>query len=264
MAKIVNVLLHGIFGYVFGKNHIEVYVPAVCGHVYKAGRASNGVGAQQLCRTEYTLAGVHGGSRVLPDCNVSPVLSLPPKTVIDEFGKRYCKIHLPYPAPFPGCKDQMCAVDRYKVGSIYAGRDAGPLNKLKSFPNMHIFVYELRGDSLKLENLSGGEPIDLTNPTGDVINVHIWCTTPPMDMDTHGSTRAGHLRKGFAALVDMFPTHEITLQIPDGFTPAADTEALPDGVGKCDVDPGRAGCAHFGEVNCGYANIMFDPTEARA
>jgi hypothetical protein len=110
----------------------------------------------------------------------------------------------------------------------------------------------------------GSDPILLDDLESDApdgfTNLHIWCTTPPMDMDVVGYTREGHLRRGFAALVDLFPLLEVSIQIPDGFTPEpAVSEALPAGVQSCDVDPGRDGCGHipdFGHVNCHYANLL--------
>ena len=78
-------------------------------------------------------------------------------------------------------------------------------------------------------------------------------------MTQGGYTPEGHLKgEGFAALVDMFPLLEVTIQFPDGFTPEpADPEILPAGVQTCDVDPGRCGHApDFGHVNCHYANLL--------
>ena len=91
-------------------------------------------------------------------------------------------------------------------------------------------------------------------------NLHIWCTTPPMDASGHGYTPEGHLRRGFAALIDMLPGIEITIQFPDGFTPApADSESHPQGVSWCDVDPGRDECIpDIGHVNCHYANVLVE------
>ena len=75
----------------------------------------------------------------------------------------------------------------------------------------------------------------------------------------HGYIADGHLRRGFAALIDMFPRIKVTIEFPDGFTPEAVKDNLPPGVVCCDVDPGRDGCTHFGHVNCHYANVLFVP-----
>jgi hypothetical protein len=83
-----------------------------------------------------------------------------------------------------------------------------------------------------------------------------------MDMDEHGYTAEGHLRRGFHSLVDMFPLIEIGIEIPDGFTPEAVPDPLPPGVTACDVDPARKGCPHFGHVNCHYANVLFVPSSS--
>ena len=95
------------------------------------------------------------------------------------------------------------------------------------------------------------------------MNVHIWCTIDPDDMSLHGMSPDGHIRRAFAALVDLFPTLEVTLQIPDKFSPTPCDEVRPPGVTRCDVDPGRKDCkkVDFGKVNCHYSMPMFWPKE---
>lgn len=269
MADQVNVLLHGIFGYVFTPRYIEAYAPAVCGHVYKVSRSRSmaEVKTKSLPKSDFALAGVQAGWSFPPDSKVSPVVPLAKGAIVDEFRKRFCKICLPYPKAFESQGKPMWAMDAFKVGSIFSGRDADALNSVQPFPSMHALCYERAQGALQFEMCDGTDPIPLEDldPDSDTpagfINLHIWCTTPPMDMDLHGLTPDGHLRRGFAALVDLFPQLEVTIQFPDGFTPApADQEILPDGVQKCDVDPGREGCVsripEFGHVNCHYANVL--------
>jgi hypothetical protein len=258
MVERVNVLLHGIFGYVFNSACIEAYVPAVSGHIYKVTRSKSLEKAKDLPRSNFRLIGVKSGCAFSPDPKKSPVVRIKKNTTIDEFGKRFCKISLPYPSTFEGPGQLIWAMDSYKVGSIFSGRDSHHCNSVQPYPSMHAFVYERDRCPLRFE--MGDTYIDLDDLPSDtpvgITNLHIWCTTPPMDMDGHGHTPDGHLRRGFAALVDLFPLLETTIQIPDGFTPVAAPESRPYGVECCDVDPGRDGCAHFGHVNCHYANLL--------
>jgi len=262
MAGKVNVLLHGIFGYVFTPKYIEAYAPAVCGHMYKVSRSRTLADTKELPNTNFVLTGVQAGWPFKPDPTVSPVVPLTKGEIIDEFDKRFCKISLPYPTIFDGQGKPMWAMDAFQVGSIFGGRDAGALNSVQPFPSLHVFVYERDQGGLQFEMLDGTSPIPLDDLESDApygfTNLHIWCTTPPMDLSHHGHTPDGHLRKGFAALIDMFPLLEVTTQFPDGFTPKpADSEPLPAGVQFCDVDPGREGCIfRFGHLNCHYANVF--------
>jgi hypothetical protein len=288
MAKLVNVLLHGIFGYVLADDYIYAYTPCVCGHIYKT---STGSGkslddADDFNRGDYALLGVLTGSAFPFPVDRYPQvpIALDAKHQIDEFGKRYSMFRLPYPESL----HRVCALDKYQVGSIYAGRDAGPLNGSELDPScvgqvasLHMFTYAEDGTTLQLASLdpvSGeigrGAPIlvgkTFTRVGRDrVTNFHIWCTTPPMDMKKDGYTAEGHLRRGFASLVDMFPRIEVTIEFPDGFTPKAVSDQAPLGVSSVDVDPtrdrepGRNGISpYFGHVNCHYANILFVPTES--
>ena len=186
---------------------------------------------------------------------------------MDEFGKTYCRIRLPYPTIFDGHGKPMWTMDAARVGNIFSGRDASYLNGVQPFPSMHALCYQRGEGGLRFEMSDGSGEIPLDDLASDApdgyTNLHIWCTTPPMapDYPMH-MTADGHLRRGFAALVDLFPALEVTIEFPDGFTPApADQEPLPAGVGRCDVDPSRAGCKSglvpmIGHVNCHYANLL--------
>jgi hypothetical protein len=260
----VNVILHGVFGYVFRQNNFQVYTPAVCGHFYRAGGKDFSKAAPLRRCIEYTLTGVAGDACAKPETDPDhhPVLPLKEDARIDCFEKRFCTFRLPYPRKIKETR-QFIPVDAYILGKVYAGRDAVPLDSLEDCPSCLILVYE-RETSAALQLLpdDGGAPIDLgnidPNPCGQIVNVHIWCTTDPNNMAMDDMTPEGHIRKAFAALVDMFP-HEITIGIPDGFTPTECKEDLPDGVLPCDVDPGREGCGKFGKVNCHYSMLMFVP-----
>lgn len=267
MADRVNVILHGIFGYVFTPKCIDAYTPAVCGHIYAISRSRQVWIPQrikELPNSDVVLSGLQSGWSFVPNPKESPVVPLEADAAIDEFKKRRCKISLPYPTIPDAQSKRYWAMDESHVGSIFGGRDAAGLNQIQPFPSMHVFSYERDGSPLQFE-LPRGENMTVDDLEADhdtplgFTNLHIWCTTPPMDMDLHGRTKDGHLRRGFAALVDMFPTLEVTIQFPDGFTPAAPkSEALPQGMQRCDVDPGRESCRspEIGHVNCHYANIM--------
>ena len=55
--SLVNVILHGVFGYVFEKDHICAYTHAVFGHMYKAGEVDY-TRDPQLKPVDYALKGV--------------------------------------------------------------------------------------------------------------------------------------------------------------------------------------------------------------
>ena len=105
MADKVNVLLHGIFGYVFTPQWIEAYSPAVCGHIYRVSR-SRSVDIpgyyKPLPASDLILKGVQVGWPFHPCPKRSPVVNLAKGAMIDEFNKRYCKIRLPYPTAYEG------------------------------------------------------------------------------------------------------------------------------------------------------------------
>lgn len=274
MAKteMVNVLLHGIFGYNFGPDYIDAYAPAVCHHINKVSASRDLGHAVPLPRADFELTGVIAGSQFLPDESKSPLVTLPKNTVIDEFGKRHSMIRLPYPKNVKS----ISPIDAYYVKSIFAGRDAPGLNSVVPFPSMHIFSYERAIDTqlvliptdeqIAIRGGATATAINLDQLKSDAsdgyTNAHIWCTLPPNMPDTPSMpSEEGHLRRGFAALIDLFPTLEITIEIPDEYSPAADRpEVLPPGVISCDVDPGRPKCTAativYGHVNCHYANIM--------
>lgn len=260
----VNVILHGVFGYIFREENIHVYTPAICGHMYKAGGKDFNT-AEDLRRSiEYSLVGVCGDPGARPSINPTchPALPLDSNAEIDHFGKRFGTLRLPYPKIGNFGFPQFNVTDSYILGKVYRGKHADPLNGLEEWPSVLVLVYERhQSDKLALTAKDGSHSIDLShlkpNPDDDSVNVHIWCTINPLDMSLH----EGHIRKAFAALIDMFP-HEVTLEIPDGFTPQACEDANIPGVTRCDVDPGREKCpGRFGKVNCHYAMLMFVPMQ---
>jgi hypothetical protein len=270
MINVVNVILHGVYGYIFRSTCIEAYTPAVCGHIYKAGGLDYKNAARLRQRVDYSLQGVSGDpqTRCQPDCHHNPVLPLASAAAIDPFTKRFCMIRLPYPAVIDGYpQPQYYPVDSYVLGAVYSGRDATPLNAMDMCPSAQVIAYPRNDERLRLDADDGGKGIDLGSLTPQsgtgITNVHIWCTINPDDMSMSGMTPEGHIRRAFAALVDLVPALETTLQIPDGFSPSASNDDYPPGVGPCDVDPGSNGCVGllFGKVNCHYSNLMFWPAE---
>src|ERR1700674_1384108 len=129
MTDMVNVILHGVYGYILRKDFVEAYTPAVYGHIYKAG-GSDYKSAQQLRRVNYNLRGGAGdpNARFKPDPRSYPLLPLPDSVPVDPFGKRYCMFRLPYPKQIPGYSNQLYALDAYEIGDVFAGRDSAPLN----------------------------------------------------------------------------------------------------------------------------------------
>jgi hypothetical protein len=276
MDRIVNVLFHGVFGYVLREKCIEIYTPAVCHHVYMAGGIDNASCKPLVRGLTYDLRGVCGdpNQRSKPNNDDYPLLSLDAGDTLDEFNKRFCKFHIPYPRTIDGYSSQMYPVDAFEAGAIFAGANAGPLNGMDVLPSSLIFVYLRNDGMLRLESETGDSVIDLSQLpetcVPGITNVHIWCTlqNDPNGMSpANGMSPEGHLRRAFAALVDCFPELELTIEIPDRFAPTAvDAEDLPPGVGPCDVDPDRKSCAKkmelallFGKTNCHYSSVMFWP-----
>ena len=268
MTDVVNVILHGVYGYILRKDFVEAYTPAVYGHIYKAGGLDY-KSAQQLRRVNYNLRGVAGdpNARFKPSPSSYPLLPLPDSAPVDPFGKRYCMLRLPYPKQIPGYSNQLYALDAHEIGDVFAGRDSAPINGMDSCPSILTIAYARSEKFLRLDPDDGGVGIDLSpltsQPGTSIVNLHIWCTINPDDMTMAGMTHEGHIRKAFAALVDLVPPLELTLQIPDRFAPTACDETYPPGVGPCDVEPGRKGCSllAFGKVNCQHANLILQPPE---
>ena len=161
MADQVNVLLHGIFGYVFTPRCIEAYAPAVCGHIYQVSRSRSLSQTKDLPKSDFALTGVQAGWSFPPNPKASPVVSLAKGSIVDEFKKRFCKICLPYPKAFDGQQMPMWTMDAYKVGSIFSGRDAASLNTVQPFPSMHALCYERDQGTLQFAMCDGSSPIPL-------------------------------------------------------------------------------------------------------
>ncbi len=268
MADIVNVILHGVYGYILKEDFCEIYTPAVHGHIYRAGGLDYSH-AKPLKRVTYQLRGVAGDphARFNPDPSVYPILPLSKIGPVDLYKKHYCKFQFPYPKQISGYSQQLYAMDAYEVGAIYAGRDSTTLNQMECVPSMLIIVYERSECPLGLEPVDGTCGIDLSfllpKPGTNIVNLHIWCTLNPDDLTMAGMTHEGHIRRAFSDLVNLIPALEVTLQIPDNFSPTACEENYPPGVTRCDVDPGRENCSRpeFGKVNCHHANLIFQPAE---
>jgi hypothetical protein len=267
----VNVILHGVFGYVFKNQYILAYTPAVCGHIYKAGGIDYDHAADLTQRTCYTLIGVQGDPTARPQLSskIHPALPLDAKASVDPYGLAFCTFQLPYPKD---PKNNFLVFDRLQVGEIYGGRDAAPLNALISFPAVLVLVYERGFGTLALVDSGGRQPIDFSNlpanPGGQSVNIHIWCTIKPDDMAMSGMTPEGHVRKTFSGLMNLFP-HEVCIEVPNRFSPnRCPDPPYPEGVTATDIDPANANPAPndcsgmsllVGKVNCHYSMLIFPP-----
>jgi hypothetical protein len=291
--KYLNVIMHGAFGYVFDDDCICAYTPACFDHEYNAGDIKMSSNTPLCHGVDYTLVGVKSSCSptITPQSEFHPVLSLADIKVargdIDNWdnGKQWTKRFSMFRLPYPAQRDESVrklmygAVYSY-VGAIYSGMEAADClnNKMKMCPSLHVFVYELDESQScwLLPNNQDCPPISCppqnsTDP--DTVNFHLFCTKPPMkmgQMKSMGMTPEGHIRRTFAALVDMFGGLELVLNFPNQFHPAIPERACapppPVGAGPEDLDPGKTSdpckggfSPFFGHVNCEYTDLIFVP-----
>ena len=206
----LNVVFHGLVSYVIWPDHIEVLIPQVDEHVYKAGSWGKELRLKES--SVYRLTGVYGAT-VSPKIDTSNNLVLLKISNIDHSpSKLFCSFILPLPLEFR-------ALRRARAnGPIVAGRSLAA-NAPTSVPLVQTLVYQIE-DVAKLSLGSGffWRPEVTTMGT---VNLHIWAE-PEVDVTTAAST--GHSAQAFSRLMALFPDVDLHLE----FSAAAPADKVTD------------------------------------
>ncbi len=232
---VLNVVLHGLFGYVIRPTHIstdpdiaiEILVPQMDEHVYLAG-----TWLQELRLGEgrtYQLRGATANGS-MPELKTSenPVVQYYNFKDINRSPQSlYCSLEL----PFPKCIVSIRRAPVPKARQVFSGNDSGEINReLKGLATVQVFVYKYESiDKLKLTaNLeSDVKRFDWQpklNESGTV-NLHVFAEAP-FDLKHMGD----HAVEGMKALADLFPL--LDLQLDDRDLETQITRDLPLGVSE--------------------------------
>lgn len=188
----LNVVLHGLFAVVISDDHLDVLMPQVDDHVYKAGawgkefRLREGV--------TYELTGVVGSKNTLinPDQN----LLLRGFTQLHrEPSKLFCSLKLPLPAEFRSLR----RVAQAQTQRVFGGATAAKINA-REFPLVITLIYRnFDHTRLALGALPWTPELD-----AKVINLHIWA-----EPDAPLGVNIGHAPEAFQRLMQLFDGIEL-------------------------------------------------------
>lgn len=222
---LLNVIFHGLFAYVISDTGIEILVPQLTEHTYKAG-----TWGQEMRLSEgrtYQLQGVTD-YRVMPAGTPDPSLNAVVYDFPDIYRSGpnfYCSLQLPFPKALrsvrrsPPIADLLAGQKVFKAA--FNGKDSTGINKkIQKVAMVQVLVYEY-GDisALKLACRQGSvpEPSLAWDPIlGDgTVNLHVFAE-PEFKFDQ----MQNHPIHGMEALRSLFPKLDLQLNFA--------VEALPD------------------------------------
>lgn len=199
----LNVVFHGLFSYIIWPDHVEVLVPMVDDHVYKAGtwgrefRLREGV--------VYHLDGVHAEARI-PEIDMRNNLVLTKVSKIDRSPERiFCSFILPLPRQIIGLRLASSPPNH----PTFQGKALNGTNP-DSIPLVQAMIYSVESQP----NLGKKFPWVPEDNGSGAINLHIWAE-PEVDMP-----EGSHPMQAFSRLMAIFP--DVDLQLAFG------ASALPD------------------------------------
>ena len=204
----LNVVFHGLVSYIVWPDHIEVLVPQVDEHVYKAGSWGKELRLKESF--VYRLTGVYGASTP-PQIDVRNNLVLRKISNIDRSQtKLFCSFNLPLPLEFKALRQARAN------GPIITGRSLSA-DAPTSVPLVQTLIYRIEDlSNLRLSNNFLWKPEVTAMGT---VNLHIWAE-PDVDMAAMASV--GHPTQAFSRLMALFPEVDLHLE----FNAAAPTDKI--------------------------------------
>src|SRR6266853_804392 len=174
----LNVVVHGLVSYIIWPDHIEVLVPQVDEHVYKAGSWGKELRLKES--SVYRLTGVYGASTP-PQIDVRNNLVLRKISNIDRSqAKLFCSFNLPLPLEFKALRQARAN------GPIVTGRSL-PADAPTSLPLVQTLIYRIEDlSNLSLSNNFLWKPEVTAMGT---VNLHIWAEP---DVDMAAMSSLGH------------------------------------------------------------------------
>lgn len=211
----LNVIFHGLFAFVVHHECIEVLIPKVDGHHYRAGEV------ELAAQASYQLRGVESSDSVTRfSIERFPVVA--GFTVIDRTPARLQNsIYLPFPETFAGLREITVGHDGY-----FGGRVRSQIT-CKHIPLVYVLRYGYKDPAhITLDSIHVPAPAE-----GGDVNLHIYAEPPaPAAEAAHGLPR-NHAVLAFQKLVRLFPGLELELRKHDSIAPGP----LPK-IGGIDAD----------------------------
>jgi hypothetical protein len=199
MVDHLNVVFHGTFGFINWGTSLEVLVPDVQTHVYKAGTWTKEIDLEE--GTTYNLTGVTPGD-AMPQLECLGIAVVRNKRRIKRDANLvFCSLVLPAPDKFVA---RQCMV-RSDEKEIFQGSDAThPTLALKSYARTHVLVYScLDSREVQLRGLDWMPERD----SDGFVNLHIFAEPEYSEMHmTSAAHMAGnaHMLQSFRELMHLF------------------------------------------------------------
>jgi hypothetical protein len=191
MANQINVVFHGTFAFINWGTSIEVLVPDVMHHVYKAGTWEKEVDVEP--DTTYNLAGVTVENTVPPLEDLGIAVVKGKRKIRRDEDLIAFTVMLPPPFQFAGKR----CFERSDGKSVFVGDDAIPDTKdRKSYATTHVVSYHC--DDPEEVQLLG---LDWTPEPDDDGNVNLHIFAEPADAEMLDD---GHVHNSFRETMHLF------------------------------------------------------------
>ena len=215
----LNVIFHGLFGFVINPRHIEVVATRIPEHLYLAGTWM--METQLQPGVSYVLHGV-SGQKYPPTIDQTKNARVGGWTIIDRSpDKHFCSFCL----PFPNSVSSERLFEPNSDYPIFSGSDA-PSPPPYFLAMVPIFTYTVN-DLSKVEltpDIPWKPAPECKSPY--FTNLHIWAE-PLVPMKAQGS--AGHFAKAFESLAAQFSGLDMHVANADGklLDPCSSTDGVP-------------------------------------
>jgi hypothetical protein len=209
----LNLVFHGLFGYVIWPDRIEVLAPDVNDHVYKAGTWGKELRLKQ--GTTYRLGGVVA-SATSPAIDRKNNLVFRTISEIDRSpSKIFCSFSLPLPASMSGLRH----APNTKARPFFSGPASANL-AIDSLPMIQTLVFHVQD----IHQLGFGTALSWTPQIAKdgTVNLHIWAEP---DADP-GEPHPNHAPMAFNQLMSLFPQIQLQLEFGAGTVQPDKTVAI--------------------------------------
>ena len=227
----LNLIIHGLFGFVLWDHSIELLAPQIDEHVYLAGNWMQETRLQT--GTIYELEGVED-TGILPAGEPEPssnVIVSGFRDVDRSAQKVYCSFILPLPRDFFSL---VCFPNN--GNPFFSGADADPSGGPASLALVHILVFEYPDrKKLCLASASYGQnhPWQPTEKKKGIVNLHLWAEPECQFVDP--AMAGQHPIIGFRSTVGLFSGLDLHLKNTAQGSPNPDGK-LPPGVDAYELE----------------------------